>query len=244
MKKVVFIIILASIFSSCDVLKHAQTEAEKYGVDLDDLTGVSSGLSTAEIVSGLKEALKLGTGNAVSLLNTKDGYLKDSNLKIPFPSEAQRVADKLKQLGMGTLVDNFEESLNRAAESAAADAKPIFVNAISGISFTDAKAILTGGEGAATGYFKDKTYQSLYNSFSPKIKISLDNIGVTKYWEQITSTYNKIPLVEKVNTDLTDYATKKALVGLFVKVEEEENKIRKEPAARVTDILKKVFAEQ
>jgi hypothetical protein len=242
-------------FSSCDSLQHVQNGAKKFGVDTEKMTDTvlentglatdsassKSGLSNSDIIKGLKEALAVGTRNAVSVLNAKDGYLKNPAVKLLFPADAQRAADKLREIGMGSLVDKFEVSLNRAAEDAAIEGQKIFVNAILQMSFADAKGILQGGNGAATKYFKDKTTSQLYASFSPKIKTSLDKGNVTKYWSDITSTYNKIPFVEKVNTDLTAYATNKAMDGLFLKVEEEENKIRLNPAARITDILKKVF---
>jgi hypothetical protein len=250
------IIILWSIFfiTSCDTLQHVQSEAEKYGVDTEkaqdailDAAGLESPASTAtklsdsEIIKGLKEALSTGTRNAVSVLNIKDGYFKNPSVKLLFPKDAQRAADKLREIGMGTLVDNFEESLNRAAEDAAIEAQKIFVNSILQMNFSDARGILQGGNGAATKYFKDNLSSQLYSSFNPKIKSSLDNVNATKYWSDITSAYNKIPLVEKVNTDLTDYTTNRALDGLFMMVEAEEDKIRQDPAARITDILAKVF---
>jgi hypothetical protein len=257
MKKVYFLFFLLVVFgTSCDSLQHVTTEAEKYGIDTDAVQsavleaagmegtsskGTSSGLSNTDIIKGLKEALSVGTRNAVSVLNVQDGYLKDQTVKLLFPADAKRAADKLRELGMGTLVDNFETSLNRAAEDAAIEAQKIFVNSILQMNFSDAVGILKGGDGAATAYFKQTLTSQLYSSFQPKIKSSLDKVNVTKYWNDITSTYNKIPMVEKINTDLTDYATKQAMAGLFLKVEQEENKIRKDPMARVSDILVKVF---
>lgn len=144
---------------------------------------------------------------------------------------------------MGKLVDDFVVSLNNAAEQAAIEAKPIFVNAVKQMTFDDAKKILNGPDNAATEYFKGRTSQQLSEAFAPKVKTSLDQVKVTKYWSEITSTYNKIPFVQKVETDLTKYATDQALKGLFHTLQGEEKKIRQDPTARVTDLLKKVFAK-
>lgn len=218
-------------WSSCDVLKEVQDVAMGTGV-----------LSDADIVAGLKQALEIGTGNASNKLNAANGYYGDPQVKIPFPADAQRAADKLKQLGMERLVNDFVLKLNRGAEKAAKGAAPIFVDAIKAMTFTDARNILAGPDNAATEFFKGKTSQPLYNKFSPVIENTLEEVKAATAWEKVTSTYNKIPLVTKVNTDLTDYATNKALDGLFLKLAGEEKKIRTDPAARVTDLLKKVFA--
>ncbi|MCI5058668.1 MAG: DUF4197 domain-containing protein [Flavobacteriales bacterium] len=230
-------IVLTFNLTSCD-------ELHRIGTEVIETATESTELSLTEIVNGLKEALTIGTGNAVGFLNKTDGYFKNPEVKIPFPPDAQRAADKLRELGMGSLVDNFVETLNHGAEDAAAAAKPIFVNAVKEMTFDDARKILSGPDNAATEYFKSKTRTVLFNSFTPKIKTSLDKVQVTKHWTQITSTYNKIPLVNKVETDLTKYATDKALDGLFLMVAKEEKKIRQDPLARVTDLLKKVFAQQ
>lgn len=194
-----------------------------------------------DMISGLKEALQVGTLNAVKLLNKQDGYLGDPLVKIPFPPDAQRAADKLRDIGMGNLVDNFVTTLNRGAENAAEKAGPIFVDAVKQMTLADAKNILLGADNAATQYFKDKTSTALFAAFQPPIKTALDNVGCTKYWTDVTTTYNKIPLVNKVETDLPKYATTKAMDGLFLKLADEEKKIRQDPVARVSDMLKKVF---
>ncbi len=237
MKKILLISALSFVSIGCKELSQVATEVQK------QVNTPAAGLSLAEITSGLKQALEIGTGNAVTTLNKSGGYLNNSLVKIPFPPDAQRAADKLRELGMGKMVDDFVISLNTAAEQAALEAKPIFVNAVKEMTFDDAKNILNGPDNAATEYFKGKTSQNLSAAFAPKIKTSLDNVKVTKYWNDITSTYNKIPFVQKVETDLTKYATDKALAGLFLTLQGEEKKIRKDPAARVTDLLKKVFAK-
>lgn len=201
----------------------------------------SGGLTNSDIARGLKEALKVGTTNAVTTLNKPGGYFSNSLLKIKFPSEAQQVASKLRSLGMNKLIDDFEKSMNIAAEKASVKAKPIFVNAITSMSINDAKGILTGGKNAATNYFKSKTRNALQAAFKPEIAKALNSVNATKYWSDITSTYNKLPMVAKVNTDLASYVTNKALDGLFYKVEQEEIKIRENPSARVSEILRKVF---
>jgi len=237
MKKISISLCVASLLmvSSCDQLQQIGTEV------LNSAT-TGGGLSVTEVANGLKQALEKGTGNAVSSLSKPGGYLNDALMKIAFPPEAKGVADKLTQLGMGSLITNFVGSLNKSAEGAAQEAKPIFWNAIKTMSFSDAMGILNGPENAATNYFKSRTMEQLTNAFTPKIKASLDRNNATKHWSTITSTYNKIPLVnKKVETDLSKYATEKALAGLFTKLSGEEKKIRENPAARTTELLKKVF---
>lgn len=233
--KQIAIILMAVVtlsWSSCDTLQSIQKSMETSG----------GGLSESQIIAGLKQALEVGTGNAVGILNKTDGYLKDPLVKIAFPPDAQRAADKLRQLGMGNLVDNFVTNMNRGAEKAAKEAGPIFVNAIKTMTLTDARNILRGPDNAATEFFKGKTTPALTAKFSPVIKNTLDQVNATKYWGDITTTYNKIPFVNKVETDLVKYTTGKALDGMFLKLAGEEKKIRTDPAARVTDLLKKVFS--
>ena len=227
---IVFFAFVTLTWSSCDVLKEVQDVALGTGT-----------LSDADIIAGLKQALEVGTGNASNRLNSTNGYYGDPLVKIPFPPDAQRAADKLNQLGMEKLVNDFVLKLNRGAEAAAKEAKPIFVDAIKAMTFADARQILSGPDNAATNYFEGKTRQPLYGKFNPVINRTLEEVKAATAWEKVTSTYNKIPLVTKVNTDLTDYATNKALDGLFVKLAGEEKKIRTDPAARVTELLKKVF---
>lgn len=198
-------------------------------------------LSDMDISSGLKEALKVGTGNTVSRLTKTGAYYNNSSLRIPFPAEFTKVADRMREMGFSNLVNDFERSMNSGAEKAAAKAKPIFVSAITKMTLNDARKILTDGNGAATEYFKRVSERQLYQAYYPSVKTALNQVNAAKYWTDITSRYNKIPFVEKVNTDLTDYVTNKALTGLFTEVEKEENKIRTDPSARVNDLLRKVF---
>jgi Protein of unknown function (DUF4197) len=204
-------------------------------------TGSKTGLSNDEIISGLKEALNVGTNNASQKLSNVDGFFKDAAIKILMPEEAKKVESKLRSLGMGKQVDNAILSMNRAAEDASKEVAPIFMNAIKGMTIGDGLSILKGGDFAATNYLKEKTTASLTEKFRPVIETSLKKVDATKYWNTIFTTYNKFS-TEKVNTDLIAYVTEKALYGLFYQVSLEEQKIRKDPMARTTDILKKVFA--
>jgi hypothetical protein len=204
-------------------------------------TGSKPGLSNDEIIGGLKEALSVGTNNASGQLSNVDGFFKDAAIKILMPEEAKKVESKLRGLGMGKQVDNAILSMNRAAEDASKEVAPIFMNAIKGITIGDGLSILKGGDFAATNYLKDRTTASLTEKFRPIIETSLQKVDATKYWNTVFTTYNRFS-TEKVNTDLIAYVTEKALAGLFYQVGLEEQKIRKDPLARTTDILKKVFA--
>lgn len=203
----------------------------------------TTAITETDIINGLKEALTIGSGNASSQLNKADGYFKNPRVFIPFPEDAQRLAIKLREMGFGNKVDEFEETLNRAAEETAKEAASIFANAVKQMSFQDAKSILNGPDTAATSYLRQTTYTSLYNAFSPHITNALSNTKATSKWTELTTIYNKIPFVTKVDTDLTRYTTNQALKGLFIIVADEEIKIRKDPAARVTEILRKVFGK-
>ena len=201
----------------------------------------SKGLSNADIISGLKEALTVGTNNGTNKLSMVDGFFKDAAIKILMPAEAQKVEKKLRDIGFGKQVDNAILSMNRAAEDAAKSAAPIFINAIKGMSIQDGLSILKGGDFAATNFLKEKTIAQLTEAFRPVIEQSLQKVNATKYWKTLFSTYNTFSK-EQVNTDLTAYVTEKAMTGIFYQVGLEEQKIRKDPVARTTDILKKVFS--
>jgi hypothetical protein len=174
-------------------------------------------------------------------LSAKDGYLGNLAVKILMPPEAQKVENTLRSLGLNSLCDNVIMSLNRAAEDAAIQAKPIFVNAIKQMSFQDVTNILLGQQDAATMYFKRTTSIALADKFRPSINNSLSKVGATRYWGDLTSTYNRIPLVKPINTDLAGYVTDRAIAGLFIEVAQEELKIRQNLAARSTSLLQKVF---
>jgi hypothetical protein len=200
-----------------------------------------SGLSEETIIAGLKEALKVGTENAVDVVSRQNGYLNNAAIVIPIPSELREWEERLRAIGLGRQVDEFRESMNHAAEQAAEKAISIFVDAIQQMTFADARRILNGPPDAATRYFEDKTRGRLYDEFFPVIKNAMDRVGVTQLYNFLVEKYNSIPLIEDVRFDLDDYVTNRALDGLFYMVEQEEAKIRKDPAARVTELLKKVF---
>ena len=213
---------------------------------LNSVKGGSGGsLSTDEIVSGLKEALSVGTNNSTGKLSAADGFFKDAAVKLLMPQEAQKVEKTLRSIGAGKLVDDAILSLNRAAEDASKSAAPIFLNAIKNMSIQDAVGILKGMDTAATSYLRGATTKDLTTAFKPIIDASLEKVGATRYWSAVFDKYNKLPTTfKKVDTDLSSYATGKALNGIFYYVAGEEKKIRTNPAARVSDILKKVFGNK
>ncbi|HTQ27857.1 MAG TPA: DUF4197 domain-containing protein [Puia sp.] len=201
-----------------------------------------SSLSNEDIVSGLKQALTLGAQKSADKLSAVDGFFKDAAVKILLPPEAQKVEKTLRNMGMGKMVDDAILSLNRAAEDASKSAAPIFVNAVKSMSIGDALGILRGPDTAATSYLKKTTTPDLTRAFKPVIDSSLKKTDATRYWKDVFETYNKLPTTfKKVDTDLSSYATQKAMDGIFYYVAVEEKNIRKDPAAQVTDILKKVF---
>ena len=206
------------------------------------LPQATKSLSNDDIISGLKEALRVGTDSSSKKLGKLDGFFGDAAIKILMPAEAQKVEKTLRSVGMGSLVDKAILSMNRAAEDAAKGVGNIFWNSIKQMSITDGLQILKGSDTAATGYLKKTTTTELTNKFRPVIDSSLKKIDATKYWNDVFSAYNKISL-KKVNPDLSGYVTEKALSGLFYNIALEEQKIRKDPAAQVTDILKKVFGK-
>jgi hypothetical protein len=199
-------------------------------------------LSNNDIVSGLKEALQVGTERGASKLSSVDGFFKDAAIKILMPAEAQKVEQRLRAMGLGKQVDNAILSMNRAAEDASKSATPIFVNAIKQMSIQDAVGILRGGNFAATDYLKSKTTASLTEAFRPVIEQSVAKVDATKYWNTLFTTYNAFS-TQKVNTDLAAYVTERALSGIFHQVALEEQKIRTDPLAQTTSILKKVFGK-
>jgi hypothetical protein len=205
------------------------------------LGGKKGAFGVEEAASALKEALIQGTSNGVDVLSVADGYFKNPEIKIPFPPEAKSVEDKLRAVGLGREVDEAIESINRAAEKAAIEAKDLFIDAIKALTIEDAMNIVAGDKDAATQFLQRETTAGLENKFSPIIKSSLDEVGATKYWGTLVTKYNKIPFVKKVNPDLTEYATSKAIDGLFGMIAKEELNIRDNPAARTTELLKKVF---
>jgi hypothetical protein len=238
MKKIALSLVLIlfgtiSLFAQLDKLKKAAKSIAGGGQ-----------LSSEEIANGLKEALTNGISKGSDIVSQLDGYFKNPEIKLPFPPEAQKAETKLRQIGMGAEVDKFILSLNRAAEDAAKEAKPIFVTAIRSMTIQDAAGILKGEQDAATKYLQKTTTSPLKDKFMPVVKNSLAKVDATKYYTDLINTYNKLPLVQKLNPNLDEYATDKAIQGLFVMIAKEEKNIRNNPGARTTELLRKVFGSQ
>jgi Protein of unknown function (DUF4197) len=206
-------------------------------------TGTGS-LTQQEAAQGLREALSQGVSKGTDQASKQDGFYLNRLIRIPFPADAQRVANTLRSIGLGSQVDRFELTLNRGAEDAAKSAKPIFLAAIKSLTFKDVWGILTGEKDAATNYLKRTTTEQLTTAFRPIIQQSLDKVGATRYYTDLTTRYNRIPLVTPVQTDLNQYATGKAIDGLFTLVAQEEANIRENPVARTTEILRRVFGRK
>lgn len=234
MNKLNFIPVLALtlFFSSCEALNQTA----------QILTQTAINPTSTEIALGLKQALELGTTSGADRLSVKDGFFGNLAVKLFFPPEAQKAEKMLRSLGFNQLCDNVLLSLNRAAEDAAIEAKPIFISAIRQMTINDAVNILLGKQNdAATNYFKRVTSDQLRLKFEPIVQNSLSKVGATKYWGDVTNTYNKVPFVSKINPDLKDYVTQKAIDGLFLEIAQEELKIRNNISARNTSLLQKVF---
>lgn len=214
---------------------------------MDEIVRASTGdhhyMSSGTISSGLRQALTIGTQNAVAQTSKEGGYSNTPSLKIPLPQDLQKFADALKGIGLGAQVDELEKKMNEGAEKAAVSAGPIFINAIDDMSFSDANAILKGNLTAATKYFREQTYNQLKAEYSPIIGAALDQVGAVKLYNELYQKYSAIPLVPKLDLKLEDYVTEKALDGLFSVVADEEKKIRMYSASRNTELLKKVFGK-
>jgi hypothetical protein len=235
----VSIVLFGATLTSCDVLEEAASI-----VTTTTNTNTTPQLTNTEVISGLKEALNVGIKNSVNLTSVTDGFLGNAAIRLPFPEDALKVKQKALDWGLSSQVDKFETTLNRAAEEATKEALPIFVDAITNMSISDGFAILNGGDGAATKFLKDQTTTKLVAAFSPKVEAAIAKVKLTEYWNPIITKYNSAMTLtggEKLNPDLNKYVTEKAIAGLFHMVEQEENKIRKDPMARVSDILQKVF---
>lgn len=229
------ILVLATLLMGCTAQQIQKT--------IGDILGDEE-LTTEQVAAGLKEALVKGIGSGADQASKVNGFLGNPAIKIPFPPEVQQVEEKLRQLGLGSQVDQFIETLNRGAEEAAKEAKPIFVSAIKSMTIQDAWTILKGDSDEATLYLKKTTSDQLRAKFAPVIEKALNKTSATKYYGDLMNTYNKIPFLADVNSDLKSYATDRALDGLFLLIAQEEAKIRKDPLARTTDLLKRVFKEQ
>ena len=228
MKKLFPFLSLVFILSGCDVIKN--------------LPATQPGITESEAAQGIKEALAQGVTTAVFNLNRTDGFFGNAAYKLFLPPDAKKIENTLRDLGMGKQVDRAILQINRGAEDAVAFAKPIFADAIREMTLTEALNIVRGNDDAATQYFKQKTAQKLITAFTPSVQSSLDKVSATKYYGDIVNVYNKLPTTfNKVNPDLTSFVTGKAVDALFDQVAKEEANIRANPAARATDILKKVF---
>ncbi len=226
---------------SCDVLNQA---ASVITTPSTSGQGAVPKLTNDEVISGLREALSVGIKNSVNLTSVTDGFLKNDAIRLPFPPDAIAVKEKALNWGLSGQVEKFETTLNRAAEEATKEALPIFMDAIKNMSVQDGFAVLNGGDGAATKFLKEQTTAKLVTAFAPKVKEATSKVKLTEYWNPIINKYNNAMSIsngQKLNPDLDAYITDLAIKGLFQMVEKEENKIRKDPAARVTDILTKVF---
>lgn len=245
MKKVcLMILVLGFVAYSCETIKEAEKSVNNVIGGNNSNNSGGNGLTNAEIVQGLKNALEVGIKNAVNLTSKVDGFNKNLEIRIPWPAEAQEARQKLIDLGMQSQVDKFEETLNRAAEEASKGAIDIFIDAITSMTINDAMGILKGQENAATDYLKRTTSNALKEKFRPIVQNAIEKVELTKYWNPLMTAYNQTTTFtrkEKINPDLKEYVTNLAIQGLFKMVEKEEKKIRKDPIARVTDILKKVF---
>ena len=202
------------------------------------------GTTDLEIAQGLRQALDMGIEKQVSKLTKKDGFYKNELVKILLPEELQKVDKTLRGIGLGGLADEGLKLLNRAAEDAVEEATPIFVDAVKGITFADARDILLGNDRSATTYLQGRTQDALYSKFAPVIDSSLSEVGATEAWTAIIKKYNSIPLTKDVNPDLVDYVTGEALKGVYDMIAVEEKEIRNNISSRTTDLLRKVFALQ
>lgn len=233
MKKTILLLVAGFAVSSC-------AEMQQIANQLPSVLEQGN----VDIAGGLKEALNNGINKQVSKLTAVDGFYKNEMVKILLPEELQKVDAGLRKIGLGKLADDGLKAINRTAEDAVKEATPIFVSAVKGMTFTDAKNILMGNESAATTYLQSSTSTALYAKFNPVIKNSFAKVGADKVWANIITKYNSIPLVKKVNPDLTDYTTNKAMEGVFKMIAVEEKNIRTDLNSRTSDLLKKVFALQ
>ena len=234
------LVLLAAVLGGC-------TEQQILGTMDAMKNGGAAPLSNGEVVSGLKEALRVGTERSVSLASAVNGFNGNALIRVPFPEDAIKVRNTLMDLGLKKPVEDFELTLNRAAEAAAKEAVPVFVEAITSMSIADGFAILRGGENAATNYLKEKTTAALLAKFRPVVEKATRQVALAQYWKPVADAYNTATLLtggKAVEPDLDAYVTRKAADGLFVLLANEEKKIRQDPLARTTDLLRRVVAQQ
>lgn len=239
MKRIFSILLLVALASST----HAQQLKSLLKKAKETVEANGGQLGAQDIAAGLKEALAIGAEKGATALSKENGFLDNPLLKIILPAEAQKVERVLRGAGLGKMVDDAIAGMNRGAEEACKEAAPIFINAIKQMDVNDAIGILKGADTAATGFLRSKTTAPLGEAFRPVINRSLEKTGATKYWSTMINTYNKFSL-QKINPDLSGYVTEKALQGIFTQIAVEEKNIRKDPLARTSDLLKKVFSNQ
>jgi len=213
----------------------------------DSVLGVLGGggeLNTGTIVAGLKEALRVGTERTVSVTSRPGGYLNNAGIRIPMPEKLQGMASALRKVGLGAKVDSFENKMNEAAELAAKEAGPVLVDAIRKMTIADAKNILSGTDTAATDYFRQATGETLKRRYQPLVTAQMNQLGAVRMYRDLETRYNSLPLVPKTSMSVEDYVTEEALDGLFSVLASEEQKIRADPAARTTELLRQVFGRR
>ncbi len=240
MKKFLYLVPFLALMTSC-------TEQQILGTMDAMKNGGATPLTNGEVISGLKEALSTGAQRSVNVASVVDGFNKNAALRIPFPAEAIKVKNTLLDIGLKKPVEDFELTLNRAAEEAAKEAVPVFVDAITSMTIADGFAILKGGENAATNFLKEKTTAALIAKFRPKVESATQKVALTNYWKPLADAYNLATILtggKAIEPDLNGYVTQKAADGLFLLLANEEKKIRQDPLARTTDLLKRVFAQQ
>ncbi|MFQ3332398.1 MAG: hypothetical protein ACI84S_000617 [Thalassomonas sp.] len=234
--------ILLSILMFCLALgATAQINILKLASTKSNALLIGSSLNKDEVVKGLKEALVLGADNAIKSASAKDGFYTNKAIRIPFPTEAEKMKTTLQKAGMQSQITAFEKSVNAAAELAAKEVFVVFVDAVTSMSIKDAFAILKGDNTAATSYLRKQTNTQLYTKIKPIASKAIQQVEVTKYWNPLVKTYNTIPFTKTVNPDLEDYVTNKTIEGLFVLIANQEKEIRNNPKARTSALLQKVF---
>jgi hypothetical protein len=233
LRKIIFVVFVVFSLTRCGELQQIASQLPQTG-----------NLGNADIAAALRQALNEGIERQVTSLMKDGGFYNQPDVRILLPDELQKVDKKLRQIGLGSLADKGIKLLNRAAEEAVKEAKPVFVKAVKEITFDDARKILMGDQTAATEYLKNKTRDELYRKFYPIVQNSFKKVGADEIWTKIISRYNQIPFVNKVNPDLNDYVTRKALEGVYKKIADEEKRIRTDINARTTELMKKVFALQ
>ena len=240
MKKLLCLLPFLALASGC-------TEQQILGTMDAMKNGGTTPLTNGEVISGLKEALSTGAQRSVNVASVVDGFNTNAAIRIPFPAEAIKVKNTLLDIGLKKPVEDFELTLNRAAEEAAKEAVPVFVDAITSMTIADGFAILKGGENAATNHLKDKTTAALIAKFRPKVETATQKVALTNYWKPLADAYNMATILtggKAIEPDLNGYVTQKAADGLFLLLANEEKKIRQDPLARTTDLLRRVFSQQ